>query len=204
MILERLNNGQYGVAKWFYDFFEAKLEGVDTDSIEAKLQCLQKILDVLTEYELFEATRLIFNHERGKEDIEYRLSTTDNGAFSLFEFIRSNSIEMKVCTEIDCSGRSVIYGVNQKEVVSGVFVILYSGMGIRIMTDSDVWLEYDLEGKPQQEIAALNASRLKSALEEIEKRLGFEPVYDHSKYAYVHKYELKNYFENDGTPQAVI
>lgn len=203
MILERINDGQDGVAEWFYDFFEAKLQGVNLESLETRLTCLNKVLLILGEFDLFTAKKVVISHEKLKDSASID-ATNGNNTLDLRDYFDSNGIEFIEGTHLSIYGSSVIHLVNQHEVVDGVFVIQYTGAGVNLMTDSDVWLEYDLEGKPQQEIAALNACRLKSALEKIEKQLGFEPVYDHSKYAYVHKYELKNYFEDDGTPEIRI
>lgn len=204
MILERFNNGQYGVASWFYDFFEARLEGVRVYSIDYQLLCLQKILIELNKKELFKPNKLVLSHKREAEDLVYYLDNEENIPFDIFEFIRVHSIVMKRSTMIDFYGISAIQREDVQEIINGVIVIMYCGMGVKLITDSDAWLEYDLEGNEQKKSAAINAKRLKSALEEIEKQLGFEPVYDHSKYAYVHKYELKNYFEDDGTPEVRI
>ncbi|MDH4472200.1 MAG: hypothetical protein QE487_06305 [Fluviicola sp.] len=201
MILERLNNGQYGVASWFYDFFEAKLEGISVDSIESRLLCLQKILTELNEKELFKTNKLVLSHRREEEDRVYYLENKAHIPFDIFEFIRVHSIEMKRSTMLYFHGISTIQRGDIQEIINGAIVIMYSDIGVKLITDSDAWLEYDLEGNDQKKSAAINAKRLKSALEEIEMRVGFEPVYDHSKYAYVHKYELKNYFEYNGTPE---
>jgi len=203
MILERINNGQDGVAEWFYDFFEAKLQGVNLESLETRLNCLNKILLILGEFDLFTPKKVVINHEKLKESVSIDVKNGKN-TLDLRDYFDSNGIEFIEGTHLSIYGSSVIHLVNQHEVLDGVFVILYTGAGINLMTDSDAWLEYDLEGNDQKKSAAINAKRLKSALEEIEQQLGFEPVYDHSKYAYVHKYELKNYFEDDGTPQVMI
>ena len=58
---------------------------------------------------------------------------------------------------------------------------------IDISTYSDVWLPYDIYGKPQPKLYELNAPRLQKALMEITDVLGIEPVIDNTEIADQHE-----------------
>ena len=58
---------------------------------------------------------------------------------------------------------------------------------IDISTYSDVWLPYDIYGKPQPKLYELNAPRLQKALMEIRDVLGIEPVIDNTEIADQHE-----------------
>ena len=58
---------------------------------------------------------------------------------------------------------------------------------IDISTYSDVWLPYDVYGKPQPKVYELNAPRLQKALMEIRDVLGIEPVIDNTEIADQHE-----------------
>jgi len=76
-------------------------------------------------------------------------------------------------------------------VADALWVEAYTPI-ISINTRSDVWLPYSLLAKPQQELAARNAPRLKAALEAVETRVGAKGTSDYNDYAVIDGYTLRN------------
>lgn len=194
MIIERLNTGQEGVADWFYDFFEAESEGVQVSTIELKLECFDTLLKILKKYKLFAVKELNLIYTRNRLERKILLTPEESENFKINEFIKINLDSIGDFITLECYGTSFIGQEEEK----GAFTIIFSLAHMMIITDSDAWLRLGLDGNLQEEIYKLNAPRLKAALEEIEEKLGFEPVYDHSKYAYVNKYELINVNDDEG------
>ena len=58
---------------------------------------------------------------------------------------------------------------------------------IDILTQSDVWLPYDLYGKPQPKLHELNAPRLQKALTKVKEALSIEPIIDDNELAELHE-----------------
>ena len=58
---------------------------------------------------------------------------------------------------------------------------------IDILTYSDVWLPYDLYGKPQPKLHELNAPRLEKALTKVKETLSIEPIIDDNELAELHE-----------------
>jgi hypothetical protein len=76
---------------------------------------------------------------------------------------------------------------------------------ISVGTQSDAWLPFALAGDPQPEIHRLNAHRLTSALEEIERHTGFrleEGV--EGSYSVIKGFSLDNIRYSDGSIAEVI
>ncbi|MEZ4462934.1 MAG: hypothetical protein R3F43_00075 [bacterium] len=60
-------------------------------------------------------------------------------------------------------------------------------------TRADVWLPFTVNAQPQPEVAALNAPRLRAALEAIEVIVGNPAFAEDSRFAKVDGYELRNH-----------
>lgn len=73
---------------------------------------------------------------------------------------------------------------------------------ISVNTRSDVWLPYSLLARPQQELAARNAPRLKAALQAVEARIGAPGTVDirtdYATYEQDDPYTLRNFFSDIG------
>ncbi len=84
--------------------------------------------------------------------------------------------------------------------VVGVRALMLMGASIWVSTWCDAWLPYDLRGRAQPEIRALNAPRLKAALEEMEKAIGFTAVTGQSRFSLPDGHYLNNPLDIDGEP----
>lgn len=70
---------------------------------------------------------------------------------------------------------------------------------IDILTQSDVWLPYDLYGNPQSKLHKLNAPRLQKALTKVKEVLNIEPVIDNNELAEIHEdFTLSNITDIEG------
>ncbi|MEZ4462937.1 MAG: hypothetical protein R3F43_00090 [bacterium] len=94
-------------------------------------------------------------------------------------------------------GSSVVCSPSGERLLEDVLGVDVSpaswGSSISVWTLSDVWMPYDLQARPHPEVAALNAPRLKAALEAIERMLGVTALSEDTRFAKVDGYELRNY-----------
>jgi hypothetical protein len=67
------------------------------------------------------------------------------------------------------------------------------GSGMSVWTLADIWMPYNLMAQPQPVVAALNAPRLRAALEAIEQIVGKPGYAEDSRFAKVDGYELRNH-----------
>lgn len=73
-------------------------------------------------------------------------------------------------------------------------------VGVELVTKSDAWLPYDLKGRPQPELHALNGPRLSSALRDLSEALDSETDPDDPTYfAKPNETGAENLFDADGT-----
>jgi hypothetical protein len=84
--------------------------------------------------------------------------------------------------------------------VVGVRALMLAGASVWVSTWCDAWLPYDLRGRAQPEIVALNAPRLKAALEQIEEAIGFTALTGQSKFSRADGHDLRNPLDIDGDP----
>ncbi|MEZ4462939.1 MAG: hypothetical protein R3F43_00100 [bacterium] len=98
---------------------------------------------------------------------------------------------------LDIHGSSVIASPLGERALQGVLGLTVAaesfGNSISIWTRSDVWMPYDLQARPHPEVAALNAPRLKAALEAVERMLGVTALSEDTRFAKVDGYELRNH-----------
>ena len=72
--------------------------------------------------------------------------------------------------------------------------------GVTLSTYCDAWMAYDLRGRPQPDVFALNAPRLAAALAEVSQVLGDEiSPDDPTDFGKPTETGVENYFERDGT-----
>lgn len=71
---------------------------------------------------------------------------------------------------------------------------------ISVVTQSDVWLPFSLQGEPQHAIYSLNADRLTNALQEIHQQIGFDLEEGvESYYSVIKGFRLENIRYADGS-----
>ncbi|EAY28344.1 hypothetical protein [Microscilla marina] len=215
MIIKRITQGQYGVAEWFYDFFEAGMGVIKnfnpaSDNEKSKrLSILDIILNTLHELHLFTLTDIeisYFNQPTKHDTTEENIKVITPEIIDIKKLLlqHSNINHLLPIKDLYLIGSSEVFQESEHKTSKGIFTIQFSYEGIRIITDADIWLPYNLLAKPQPEIYQLNAPRLKNALEKIEQLTGIEPVYDNTKYARVNKYELENRMDDEDQPEEVI
>lgn len=77
-------------------------------------------------------------------------------------------------------------------------------VSVELVTYNDVWLPYDLEGRPQPAVFGLNAPRLSAALRDVSEALDSETDPDDATYfGKPNETGVENYFEDDGTASDV-
>ncbi|WP_299455331.1 hypothetical protein [uncultured Microscilla sp.] len=215
MIIKRITQGQYGVAEWFYDFFEASMGIIKNfnpacdNEKDNRLSILDVILNTLRELHLFTLTDIeisYFDQPKKHDTTEEHIQVSKNEIIDIKKLLLqySNIHNLLPIRDLYLMGSSEIFQESGHKTSKGIFTIQFSYEGIRIITDADIWLPYNLLAEPQPEIYQLNAPRLKNALEKIEQLTGIEPVYDNTKYARVNKYELENRMDDEDQPEEVI
>ncbi len=212
MIIKRNYDGQDGIAEWHYDFFEAGMGSISIfdpkDQIKKKnrIEVLTSILSILAKHSLFDLAKItvegVINPEKNKAGKFFSINGGINFQ-NLEELIQANAAakfkEKFFARSISLFGNSSILSEQGKETIyEGVFLIQFTFFDIRIITDCDAWLPYDINAKEQSNIYQLNAPRLKAALEEIEATTNIEPTWENTKYAIVDKYTIKNYEDELG------
>ncbi|MEV6963445.1 hypothetical protein AB0M97_30705 [Streptomyces sp. NPDC051207] len=77
-------------------------------------------------------------------------------------------------------------------------------ISVDLVTTSDVWLPYDLKGRPQPDMYALNGPRLSAALHDLSEALDAETDPDDPTwFARPNETGAENYFDPDGTARDV-
>jgi hypothetical protein len=77
-------------------------------------------------------------------------------------------------------------------------------VSVELVTRSDVWLPYDLQGRPQPAVFAANAPRLSAVLRDVSETLDAETDPDDPTYfGKPNETGVENYFEDDGTASDV-
>ena len=100
------------------------------------------------------------------------------------------------CLEID--GRTdVVSGTGERRLLPDAIgldcTVEAFGTAITLWTRSDVWLPFTLTAQPQAAVAALNAPRLRAALEAIEAIVGKPGFGEDTRFAHIDGYELRNH-----------
>ena len=80
----------------------------------------------------------------------------------------------------------------QRDVIGLDCAVVEYGTILTLWTLSDVWMPYDLQAQPQPEVAALNAPRLRAALEAIESIVGGPATFEDTRFALVDRFGLRN------------
>ncbi len=97
---------------------------------------------------------------------------------------------------LEISGKSIVESPRGDRALDGVLgvsiAVMPYGSSIGVWTLSDVWLPYDLNGRPQPIVSSFNAPRLESALEEIERAVGVAAVGEDTRFADRDGYTLRN------------
>lgn len=97
---------------------------------------------------------------------------------------------------LEISGKTLVEAATEDRALDGVLGLSVAaesyGSSISVWTLSDVWLLYDLNGRPQPIVSSFNAPRLESALEEIERVVGVAAVGEDTRFADRDGYTLRN------------
>ncbi|MFE0546527.1 hypothetical protein [Streptomyces sp. NPDC058891] len=104
---------------------------------------------------------------------------------------------------MECSGLVVVDAGGQEVLQKGLFQLGATSFAdfvtVDLVTCTDVWLQYDLRGRPQPEIYAGNAPRLAVALRELSEALESETDPDDPTYfAKPTMTGAENFFDSDG------
>ncbi len=102
-----------------------------------------------------------------------------------------------VAGDLRLDGRAEVRGAHEKRLLDDVVrlkcVVAGFDTYLSLSTRSDIWMPYNLMAQSQSMVAALNAPRLRAALEAIEQIVGCPGVAEDSRFAKVHGYELRNH-----------
>jgi hypothetical protein len=75
---------------------------------------------------------------------------------------------------------------------------------VAVCTQSDVWMPFDLRGRPHTALYARNAARLEAAPQAV-AALGLEPSFDdETPYARIEAFRVDNHYDGDGRAADVI
>ncbi len=102
-----------------------------------------------------------------------------------------------VAGDLRLDGRAEVRGEHGSRLLDDVVglesVVAGYGTYLLLSTRSDIWMPYNLMAQSQVIVAALNAPRLRAALEAIERIVGSPGVAEDSRFAKVDGYELRNH-----------
>ena len=120
------------------------------------------------------------------------VAATPEGALQRFEELRGYTR----WGTLGISGKTLVEAATDERALDGVLGVSVAaesfGSSISVWTLSDVWLLYDLNGRPQPIVSSFNAPRLESALEEIERVVGVAAVGEDTRFAHRDGYTLRN------------
>ncbi|MBC2869454.1 hypothetical protein [Streptomyces mexicanus] len=104
---------------------------------------------------------------------------------------------------VECAGMVMVGSGDEEVQQESLFRLSASSfadfVSVELSANSDVWLAYDLEGRPQQKVYAANAPRLSALLCDLSQSLGVETDPDDPTYfAKPTQTGVENYFDSDG------
>jgi hypothetical protein len=206
MIVER---GPDRVGEWFFSSRDILPPlSSEREAFDWTIAQLEQVLLVLGRARLLEPTqleiRLSVTRPTGAPE-RYRspMSTWDEARRLLHRL--STEWPNVIPVRVDVYGNGVVLDAGAERVLPDVvgvstFSVRTKG-SVVIKTWCDAWLPLSLRGEEQPEIYRLNAPRLRSALEEVERVVGAAGGCDGAtKFSRCEGYELRNQVDSAGNP----
>ncbi len=190
-----LHHGSDAVGSWAFRL-TTLTEVPDEENWKAALEGISAVANVICELGILapsEAVVELWREASGRDITKASVGSPATLSAQLEPLLgrprRWGLVELTGQTRIDApSGARAFDDVCELSVTVGPF-----GCWIRLSTYSDVWMPYNVMAQSQVIVAALNAPRLRTALEAIERIVGSPGSAEDSPFAKVDGYELRNH-----------
>ena len=190
-----VHHGSDAVGSWAFRL-HTTTEPPDEESWKTALQALSAVAKVLNELEILVPGSATMEHWREAGERDSTKVSFDSHT-ELFAHLESPLGRPRGWGLVELTGQTRIDAPDGARAFDAACVLGLTvgsfGCWIRLSTYSDVWMPYNVMAQSQAIVAALNAPRLRAALEAIEQIVGSPGTAEDSPFAKVAGYELRNH-----------